>query len=102
MVKSLCPSKHYFLSDIMIFRQRVMKGIPSSFKHMNVNINEKVKEHKRIKIQREHLCENDARVITIQREQYDVTVHLFIGTGRSPGKSTFMSLVTIYNINKNY
>jgi hypothetical protein len=42
------------------------------------------------------------RVITIQREQYDVTVHLFIGTGCSPDKSTFMSLVTIYNINMNY
>jgi hypothetical protein len=32
------------------------------------------------------------RVITIQREQYGVTVHLFIGTGRSPDKITFMSL----------
>jgi hypothetical protein len=31
-------------------------------------------------------------VITIQCEQYDVTVHLFIGTGRSLGKITFMSL----------
>jgi hypothetical protein len=41
-------------------------------------------------------------VITNQREQDGVTVHLFIGTRRSPGKSTFMSLVTIYNINKNY
>jgi hypothetical protein len=34
----------------------------------------------------------DARVITNQREQYGVTVHLFIGTGRSPGKITFMTL----------
>jgi hypothetical protein len=31
-------------------------------------------------------------VITSQREQYVVTVHLFIGTGRSLGKITFMSL----------
>jgi hypothetical protein len=31
-------------------------------------------------------------VITIQREQYGVTIHLFIGTGRSLGKITFMSL----------
>jgi hypothetical protein len=31
-------------------------------------------------------------VITIQREQYGVTVHLFIGTGRCPGKITFMTL----------
>jgi hypothetical protein len=32
------------------------------------------------------------RVIIIQREQYGVTVHLFIGTGRSPSKITFMTL----------
>jgi hypothetical protein len=31
-------------------------------------------------------------MITIQREQYVVTVHLFIGTGRNLGKITFMSL----------
>jgi hypothetical protein len=35
---------------------------------------------------------SDARVITIQHEQYGVTVHLFIGTGRSLDKITFMSL----------
>ena len=29
----------------------------------------------------------DARAITNQREQYDATVHLFIGMRRSPGKS---------------
>jgi hypothetical protein len=29
-------------------------------------------------------------VITSQREQYTGTVHLFIGTGRSPDKITFM------------
>jgi hypothetical protein len=32
------------------------------------------------------------QAITSQREQYGVTVHLFIGTGRSLGKITFMSL----------
>jgi hypothetical protein len=31
-------------------------------------------------------------VITSQREQYGVTVHLFIGTERSPDKITFLSL----------
>ena len=35
---------------------------------------------------------NDVRVITSQRKQYGVTVHLFIGTERSLGKITFMSL----------
>jgi hypothetical protein len=32
------------------------------------------------------------RVITSQREQYGVTVHLFIGIGRSLCKVTSMSL----------
>jgi hypothetical protein len=31
-------------------------------------------------------------VITIQREQYGVTVHLFIGTRRNPWEITFMTL----------
>jgi hypothetical protein len=39
------------------------------------------------------------RVITIQREQCGATVHLFIGTGRSLGKSTFMSLTFTYDHN---
>ena len=33
----------------------------------------------------------------MQREQYGVTVHLFIGTGRSPEKVTFMSLTFTAN-----
>jgi hypothetical protein len=41
-------------------------------------------------------------VNTIQREQYDVIVHLFIGTGRSPGKSTFMSLMFTHDRNADY
>jgi hypothetical protein len=36
-------------------------------------------------------------MITSQREQYGVTVHLFIGTGRSLGKITFMSLTFTVN-----
>jgi hypothetical protein len=32
-------------------------------------------------------------VITIQREQYGVTVHLFIGIGHSLNEITFMSLI---------
>jgi hypothetical protein len=31
------------------------------------------------------------REITIQREQYGATVHLFIGARRGPGKITFMT-----------
>jgi hypothetical protein len=33
----------------------------------------------------------------MQREQYSVTVHLFIGTGRSPDKITFLSLTFTAN-----
>jgi hypothetical protein len=47
-------------------------------------------------------CESDARVTTIQREQYRGTVDLFIGMGRSPDKITSMSLLTNYNHNANY
>jgi hypothetical protein len=39
----------------------------------------------------------DAGTITTQRKQYGVTVHLFIGTGRSPGKITFVSLTFSIN-----
>jgi hypothetical protein len=42
------------------------------------------------------------RAITIHREQYGVTVHLFISTGCSPDESTFISLVTASNPNMNY
>jgi hypothetical protein len=41
-------------------------------------------------------------VITIQREQYSVTVHLFIGTGRSPDKITSMYLTFTFNHKANY
>jgi hypothetical protein len=41
-------------------------------------------------------------MITIQREQYSVTVHLFIGTGHSPDKITFMSLTFTANHEASY
>jgi hypothetical protein len=41
-------------------------------------------------------------VNTSQRVQYRVTVHLFIGTGRSPVEITFMSLITNYKHDTNY
>jgi hypothetical protein len=40
-------------------------------------------------------------VITSQCEQYAGTVHLFICTGRSPDKITFMPLITNYNHSTN-
>jgi hypothetical protein len=39
-------------------------------------------------------------VIISQREQYSVTVHLFIGPGRSPVEITFMSLIANYKHDK--
>jgi hypothetical protein len=47
-------------------------------------------------------AKNDARVITIHREQYGVTVHLFIGTRRSSDNITFMPLTSTLNHNANY
>jgi hypothetical protein len=38
----------------------------------------------------------------MQREQYGVNVHLFIGTGRSPGKITFVSLTFTVDHKANY
>jgi hypothetical protein len=44
----------------------------------------------------------DVRAITIHCEQYEGTVHLFIGTGHSPGKNTFMTLTFVHDCNINY
>jgi hypothetical protein len=44
----------------------------------------------------------DAGSITMQREQYRDTVHLFIGTRRSPDEITSMSLITNYDHNTDY
>jgi hypothetical protein len=38
----------------------------------------------------------------MQCEQYGVTLHLFIGTGRSPGKVTFMYLAFTINHKASY
>jgi hypothetical protein len=45
---------------------------------------------------------SDARVITMQREQYSATVHLFIGTGYNLGKVTFISLTFTGNHKASY
>jgi hypothetical protein len=44
----------------------------------------------------------DARAITIQREHYEGTIHLFIGMGRSPSENIFMTLICIHNHNINH
>jgi hypothetical protein len=40
---------------------------------------------------------DDAREITIEREQYEGIVYLFIDTGRNPSKNTFMTLTYSHN-----
>jgi hypothetical protein len=66
-----------------------------------VNINN-IELHLYLRLDRRQKSKRDARVNTSQREQYESTVHLFIGTGRSPVKITFMSLMTSYNHDTNY
>jgi hypothetical protein len=53
-------------------------------------------------LDRRQKYKRDTRASTSQREQYRGTVHLFIGTGRSPIKITFISLITSYNHGTNY
>jgi hypothetical protein len=52
--------------------------------------------HWYVRLARRGECE---RVITIQREQYGGTIHLFIGTGHSPGEITYISLTLIHFYN---
>jgi hypothetical protein len=44
----------------------------------------------------------DTQASTSQHEQYGGTLHLFIDTGRSPVKITFMSFTTSYTHDTNY
>jgi hypothetical protein len=46
--------------------------------------------HLYLRLDRRQKSKRDARANTSQREQYGGTVHLFIGTGRSLCKITFM------------
>jgi hypothetical protein len=45
-----------------------------------------------LRLDRRRESKSDVRVNTSQREQYGATIHLFIGTGRSLCKITFMPL----------
>jgi hypothetical protein len=58
--------------------------------------------HLYLRLDRRQKYKRDARASTSQREKYRGTVHLFIGTGRSPIKITFMSLMTSYNHDINH
>jgi hypothetical protein len=56
------------------------------------NINNS-KLHLYLRFDRRYEPKSDVRVNTSQRKQYGATVHLFIGTGRSLCKITFMTLI---------
>jgi hypothetical protein len=49
--------------------------------------------HLYLRLDRRQESERDARMNTSQREQYGVTVHLFIGTGHSLCKITSMPFI---------
>jgi hypothetical protein len=66
---------------------------------MNTNY---IELHLYLRLDRRQKSKRDAQVNTSQREQYEGTVHLFIGTRRSPVKIAFMSLMTSYNHDTNY
>jgi hypothetical protein len=66
---------------------------------MNIN---NIELHLYLWLDRRQKSKCDVQVNTSQRKQYEGTVHLFIGTGRSPVTITFMSLMTSYNHDTNY
>jgi hypothetical protein len=49
--------------------------------------------HLYIRLDRRQKYKGDAQASTSQHEQYEGTVHLFIGTGRSLCKFTFMAFI---------
>jgi hypothetical protein len=58
--------------------------------------------HLYLRLNRRRKSKYGVRVNTSQREQYGITVHLFIGTGRSPVEITFMPLINNYKHDTNY
>jgi hypothetical protein len=66
---------------------------------MNIN-NIELQVYLRLDRRQKSKC--DVQVNTSQREQYGVTVHLFIGTGRSPVEITFMPSTNNYKHDTNY
>ena len=66
---------------------------------MNIN---NIELHLYLRLERRQKSKCDVQVNTSQREQYEVTVHLFIGTGRSPVEITFMPSTSDYKHDTNY
>jgi hypothetical protein len=66
---------------------------------MNIN---NIELHLYLRLDSRQRSKCDVQVNTSQREQYGVTVHLFIGTGRSPVEITFMPSTSDYKHDTNY
>jgi hypothetical protein len=66
---------------------------------MNIN---NIELHLYLRLDRRPRSNCDVQVNTSQREQYGVTVHLFIGMGRSPVEITFMPSTSDYKHDTNY
>jgi hypothetical protein len=58
--------------------------------------------HLYLRLNRRQKSKHDARSNTSQREQYGGTVHLFIGTGRSLYKITFMPFMFTIDLSTIY
>jgi hypothetical protein len=58
--------------------------------------------HLYLRLDRRQRSKCDVQVNTSQREQYGVTVHLFIGTGHNPVKIAFMPSTNNYKHVTNY
>jgi hypothetical protein len=52
--------------------------------------NDNIELHLYLRLDRKWKYKRDAKMSTSQREQYEGTVHLFIGTGHNPCKITSM------------
>jgi hypothetical protein len=66
---------------------------------MNIN---NIELHLYLRLDRRQKSECDVQVNTSQREQYEVTVHLFIGKGRTPIEIKFMPSTSDYKHDTNY
>jgi hypothetical protein len=66
---------------------------------MNIN---NIELHLYLRLDRRKRSKCDVQVNTSQQEQYGVTVHIFIGTGRSLVKIRFMPSTNNYKHDTNY
>jgi hypothetical protein len=66
---------------------------------MNIN---NIKLHFYLRLDRRQKSNCDVQANTSSREQYEVTVHLFIGMGCSPVEITFMPSTNNYKHDTNY